>query len=374
MLRYLKFSLLLLALSVSIPSSFGAAATDADHAGGAAGPVKRAYKLKFSRDGHLASHNWLHSKYDVAYLKSSPVASSLPASIDLRSGFGPIRDQGQLGSCTAFSSTGALQFVALKEQLAGLPAEFSELFQYWNSRALEGTVNQDAGASVADAIKCLCTIGVCPSTDWAYSDQGTQFTKKPTSIAYADAKNFADLDKGLTNINNTDVSALKSVLASGFPVVFGFQVYSSFESQIVATTGIVPIPTPSKEQYLGGHAVVLAGYDDASSTFWVRNSWGSGWGLQGYCKIPYAYLTNPNLASDFWAITKVGAISSTPTPANQAAQMQATLADLQAGHVNVMSAISSLSTAITALQTQEGKIAASLAALQTQIGALQVKL
>jgi C1A family cysteine protease len=99
---------------------------------------------------------------------------------------------------------------------------------------------------------------------------------------------------------------LKSVLAQGFPIVCGISVYESFESAYVAQTGIVPMPGPN-ENLLGGHCVDIVGYSDNSKTFIMRNSWGLGWGLNGsgYFTIPYAYLTNINLASDFWVVTQV---------------------------------------------------------------------
>ena len=56
---------------------------------------------------------------------------------------------------------------------------------------------------------------------------------------------------------------------------------------------------------LGGHAVCLVGYNNFKGLWLLRNSWGTSWGQAGYFTLPYAYLINPNLASDFWAITKV---------------------------------------------------------------------
>lgn len=97
---------------------------------------------------------------------------------------------------------------------------------------------------------------------------------------------------------------MKGCIASGFPIVFGFTVYDSFESNEVARTGVVPLPAPS-ESVLGGHAVVAVGYDDAGQCFIVRNSWGDGWGMQGYCTMPYAYLAQRSLASDFWTVRLV---------------------------------------------------------------------
>jgi len=97
---------------------------------------------------------------------------------------------------------------------------------------------------------------------------------------------------------------MKGCLASSYPFIFGFTVYDSFESQPVAQTGVVPMPG-STERVLGGHCVVAVGYDDSQQRFIVRNSWGTSWGIQGYCTMPYAYLTDSNLASDFWTIRLV---------------------------------------------------------------------
>jgi C1A family cysteine protease len=61
----------------------------------------------------------------------------------------------------------------------------------------------------------------------------------------------------------------------------------------------MPAPT---EKSIGGHAVMAVGYDDSQNWFIVRNSWGVGWGIEGYFTLPYAYLLEQNLASDFWTI------------------------------------------------------------------------
>ncbi|HTV75875.1 MAG TPA: C1 family peptidase, partial [Candidatus Baltobacteraceae bacterium] len=96
----------------------------------------------------------------------------------------------------------------------------------------------------------------------------------------------------------------KGCLASGYPFVFGFTVYESFESAQVARTGHASLPK-SGEQSIGGHAVMCVGYDDAKQWFIVRNSWGPNWGMKGYFTLPYVYLTATNLASDFWTIRVV---------------------------------------------------------------------
>ena len=86
--------------------------------------------------------------------------------------------------------------------------------------------------------------------------------------------------------------------------MFGFTVYESFESQEVAKTGVVPMPAAS-EKVLGGHAVLAVGYDDPTQRFIVMNSWGTSWGMRGFFTMPYSYLTDSDLSSDFWTVRLV---------------------------------------------------------------------
>jgi len=62
---------------------------------------------------------------------------------------------------------------------------------------------------------------------------------------------------------------------------------------------------PTTESVVGGHAVVIVGYDTATQRFIIRNSWGVSWGQSGYFTIPFEYVLNAGLASDFWSIRLV---------------------------------------------------------------------
>jgi C1A family cysteine protease len=139
---------------------------------------------------------------------------------------------------------------------------------------------------------------VCSETDWPYNID--KFKDKPTDNCYSFALSHKTIDYRAISQN---LDQLKSALIEGFPVVFGFSVYESFESEEVAKTGYMPMPKPN-EKILGGHAVAIVGFDNSKKIFIVRNSWGSGWGDKGYFYMPYDFIVNPNMASDFWTITK----------------------------------------------------------------------
>ena len=229
------------------------------------------------------------------YLVQAPVY--LPPSVDLRPHCPPVYDQGQLGSCTGNAIAGAIEFDRMKQKLSDFIP--SRLFIYYNERALEGTVSQDAGANIRDGMKTIAKQGACAETDWPYAI--SKFASKPPMKAYVDA--LKDLVSSYHAITQ-NLTTMKSALVSGLPFVLGISVYDSFESDVVAKTGVVPMPGKD-EQLLGGHAVLCVGYDDSKQRFIVRNSWGSSWGQAGYFTIPYAYLTNSNLASDFWVVNAI---------------------------------------------------------------------
>jgi hypothetical protein len=268
------------------------------HDGGSSDPFAKLTLRKASRHG---GYGWVRDLPDTRdFLYSAPLIrfpQGLPASVDLRSECPPVYDQGQLGSCTANGIAGAIQFDQAKQGTKDFTP--SRLFIYYNERAIEGTVGQDSGAQVRDGIKSVSTLGAPPETDWPYNIQ--EFAQKPPAQAYADAKQ--DLVSSYARVAQS-ITQMQGCLAAGYPFVFGFTVYESFESDTVAQTGIVPMPAAG-EKVLGGHCVLAVGYDGTQRNFIIRNSWGPDWGLKGYCMMPFEYLLTANLASDFWTIRAV---------------------------------------------------------------------
>lgn len=233
------------------------------------------------------------------HLYAAPPAAlvKLPPKVDLRNACPAVYDQGDLGSCTANAIGGAIEFDQMKQQREICTP--SRLFIYYNEREMEGTVDYDAGASIRDGIKSVARLGACPEPMWPYII--ARFRDRPTKNCFTEAaKHRAVLYQRVVR----SATQMKGCLASGFPFVFGFAVYESFETVEVVRTGRVPLPGPG-EALLGGHAVVAVGYDDETERFIVRNSWGTGWGMKGYFSMPFQYLLDDGLSDDFWTIRLV---------------------------------------------------------------------
>lgn len=244
------------------------------------------------------------------------VLAALPPVVDLRPGCPAVYDQGSLGSCTANAIGGAHQMEHMKQGCADSFAP-SRLFIYYGERAMEGTINEDAGAIIRDGMSFVADKGACRETLWPYDVD--KFKVAPPAECYTDATAHKVISYHAVAHN---LNEIKACLAEGYPVVFGFTVYESFESAEVARTGVMPMPNLRREQCMGGHAVLAVGYDDTRKALIVRNSWGAGWGDAGYFYMPYGYITTPNLASDFWTLRLIAdtdgdnppAPTPTPTP------------------------------------------------------------
>lgn len=226
-------------------------------------------------------------------LKDQP----LPVAIDLRHYCSPVRDQGQLGSCTGFAIAVGMREFLVRKTFTKRTTKLSPLWLYYQERVLEDSVSQDAGAEPRDGFKTLLNLGVCTEGLWKYDIN--KFADAPGKRQSSSARHYKIQSYHRMNT----LLDLKACLAGGYGAVIGFTVYESFESDANNTTGQMPMPSAG-EQILGGHATFVAGYTDNANDpgggrLIVKNSWSTAWGDQGYFYMPYAYVT-PDLVSDIW--------------------------------------------------------------------------
>jgi C1A family cysteine protease len=241
------------------------------------------------------------------------VKKVLPGSVTLKQWFSPIEDQGQLGSCTANASVGMLEY--FERRAFGNHIDASRLFLYKTTRNLMQEKG-DTGAFLRSAMGALVLFGVPPEEYWPYNI--ASFDKEPTAFCYAFAQNYQAISYYRLDPPGTTPDQLllriKTNLAAGLPSMFGFTVYSSI-SQAEQMGGKIPYPTKG-EKVEGGHAIVVAGYDDSmkiknslvggtetTGAFLIRNSWGTSWGENGYGWLPYDYVLK-GLADDWWSLLK----------------------------------------------------------------------
>jgi C1A family cysteine protease len=260
---------------------------------------------------------WLPDKKDHRdyTLRDTPLrispAVKLANKIDLREYDTPIMDQGQLGSCTSQAGCGLLQF--LQKFNSGKYTLMSRLYVYKFTRMLMAT-NGDTGASLRDTMATLILHGAPPETYWNYNiDRFDEIPKWMSSEAFL--SNMADNYEGTKYIRldpdgngKTQVlNDIKFCLNSNLPVIFGTYVWNSI--QFVGVNGDIPMPNAG-EQPVGGHALMIVGYDDEreclpigtpKGAFLIRNSWGTEWGDKGYGWLPYEYLIKGH-AQDFWTL------------------------------------------------------------------------
>jgi len=226
-----------------------------------------------------------------------PRTDKLPSMVDLIPGCPAPYDQTTLRSSTAQALAAALEYDRIRRGLRSWTP--SRLMLYYLGRVREGTTRVDLGMQIRTGLKVAIKDGICQEDLWGYDP--TKFARKPPARCFGDVRrHYAVAYRRVPRSLHT----LKVCLADGFPIICGLTVYESFASGRVARLGTVGVPGDG-ERCLGGHTVLVVGYDDDSRRFVIRNSWGARWGRRGYGVIPYDYLVNPDLSDDFWMIETV---------------------------------------------------------------------
>lgn len=248
----------------------------------------------------------LPDQRDLLYAAPSRLSQNLPPCINLSdpalpAPFEPCFNQGDVGSCGPHCAMENLIFDMLQSGMPTCPIP-SPLFIYYTTRAIMGTLKVDSGVDNRSMLKALARFGWCDLELMPYTGKVKDIQEEPSPAAIEQAK-----ERKITEYRSVPQTLvqMKSCLADKHPFIAGFTVYESLESDEVEKTGIVPMSLLS-ERAMGGHDVLIVGYDDATQSFLFKNSWGKAWGKNGYGTLPYVYLTSANLSGDFWTVTDAG--------------------------------------------------------------------
>ena len=216
---------------------------------------------------------------------------NLPPSFSLKE-FTPIpQNQGEYGTCVAWSSAYAARTIsyAIQKQLTNADSikkyAFSPGYLYYKIKE-SGDVNCSSGASILTAMKVMTSNGAILKkeglVDCAAGIPETTELEKATPYKI---KDFLSLNKTYDSITKNDIIKIKKSLTEKKPVVLSLKIYDSFEK--VPSTGFWS-PTPD-DLPMGGHAMCIIGYDDkiAGGSFEIMNSWGTTWGNKGFLWLTY---------------------------------------------------------------------------------------
>jgi C1A family cysteine protease len=237
----------------------------------------------------------------------------LPGYINLQDGFTPIEDQGRIKSCTAHVITSIAEY--LYQKAFNQQTSCSRLFLYKITKNLLKTKG-NIGVFLRTTIGALKLFGVPPEEYWTYDI--AKFDDEPPAFCYAFAANYkalkyVRLDTPSVQPNEL-LQTIKMELAAGFPLAFGTVLFDGaiVHARRPETAGQLSHPH-STDKPKGGHALGAVGYDDSmvikhpksefstQGAILVRNSWGTGWGKEGYGWLPYSYIKS-GLSVDWWAL------------------------------------------------------------------------
>ena len=124
---------------------------------------------------------------DIPVYKSTRYsASQLPKKVDLRPYMTAIEDQGQINSCTANATVGALEYLVKTKY--NVSVDLSRLFVYFNARAVRNQTGIDDGSFICDAVDSLKSIGVCTEDQWP--NEKRLVLKRPSKSCYQSASDL----------------------------------------------------------------------------------------------------------------------------------------------------------------------------------------
>lgn len=210
---------------------------------------------------------------------------SLPSLVDLSPSLPPPGNQGQQGSCVAWTVAYALRsYQAFQHERSSLVVApgvidsarvFSPAFVY--NQINNG---RNAGTYFGDALNLLQEMGAAPLADMPYN--ANDFLSQPDSATIASAARYRLLS--WKRVNYKDIIEVKSQLNAGYPVMIGAKVDDGF---MKAGKDFVWKEVSGEQR--GGHAMLVVGYDNDRHAFRAINSWGTGWGDGGYYWFDYDF-------------------------------------------------------------------------------------
>ncbi len=197
----------------------------------------------------------------------------------------PVGNQGNQGSCAGWATayycytySVAKQRKLTTEQRGDPRFQFSPAFLY---HKVNGGV--DSGSKMRDIFDVLGSQGCATLAEMPYSDK--DFTSAPSSEAVARADRYKARSVGcLFTAGKVDLDALKTYLAEvQQPFVAAIPIFTDFPKGKLDSSFVYSLSVPAtKANFKGGHAVTIVGYDDDKKAFRMVNSWGPGWGDDGF--------------------------------------------------------------------------------------------
>lgn len=205
---------------------------------------------------------------------------NLRESVDLREWDSAIEDQGSIGSCVAEAITSAYE-IMLRTQQPPVLIDLSRMFLYYNARYLDGILPLDAGTDIRTGLRAGYYYGICLEELWPYVP--ANLNSEPPPAAYEEAQNHV-ITEYWSLAGNQEI---RQAINTNRPVVIGSHIYSGFLT-VDSANPTIPMPAAG-DYYEGGHAMVIVGYDISDQRFLVKNSFGTNWGMAGYCWMPFDY-------------------------------------------------------------------------------------
>jgi hypothetical protein len=233
---------------------------------------------------------------DVPYVIS---VTSPPACVDLKPNVYEVEHQGTVGSCTAHAVVEALE--ALRKE------DYSRLYLYWQTRNGVQNAPRQIGTNVRDTLRAAAHFGVPLEADWPYLEANVDEQPDDAVVLKAQERKLKRYERVPCVVMPAVLSAdalhayFKSALAEGLPIVATMYIGTAlYDLKGPWQTHSYTSVSAGGNPYLGMHAVLIIGYDDACQRYLIQNSWGPDYADGGFFGMPYSVAEND--IADAWVI------------------------------------------------------------------------
>jgi hypothetical protein len=220
---------------------------------------------------------WKKDKFDKRDYIHKRTLARIPRVVDLAASLPPVRDQGNIGACVGFAIASDLGATA--KELGAFKEIFSPTWIYNGARFIEGTLRSDEGAEPKNALDWLRTKGGLLEHFWPYDPIKLDTTSPPSKFNIEAAKwpllEYYRITGGIASICDA--------IASGHYVLLGIPWYDKWMD--ISQNGV--LPDLFGEEAIGGHEIIIHGYNQETRYLLGMNSWGTGWGSVGFFTMPF---------------------------------------------------------------------------------------
>jgi murein DD-endopeptidase MepM/ murein hydrolase activator NlpD len=222
-------------------------------------------------------------KRDVVYASIVPNAADLPPTYSLRSKQSPVYNQGQFGTCEAYTAKDMSEFLDIMANGNFTPRSARGIFILCKEYDGGTTLNPDEGTTTRSMLSVITGLST-PLEITLPDDESLEYPAFMSGLTQGMVEDGGKYREG-GYAALSSVADIKTALMRGEPVSITIPVYADYLP--MGSNGVIE---QVSSELIGYHEISVVGWDDTKQALEIKNHWDVSWGLSGYAFLPYSYV------------------------------------------------------------------------------------